>query len=91
MKWFSTVRYGNCLLFALWLWVWGRIRRLVGWKNTWYLTSVFRRGTHWMGMTRRGKLIHLKCLDKRDSGKWWYKGRPHIIGRKLASKMFGGD
>lgn len=76
MKWFGTAQYGNCLLFALGLWARGRVKR------------VFRHRGHWLGMTAEGAVIHLKCINKKDSGKWWYLGRPHIIKPEIAKKMF---
>lgn len=75
--WFGTPRLGNCFLFALWLWLTGRVRRL------------FRHRGHWMGETRHGYFVHLRCLNSEDRNRRcppWYEGKPHIIGGKQAQR-----
>lgn len=65
--WFGRARRGNCLLFVVCLFLRGRVVRM------------FRRHGHWLGLTARGTVVHLKCLDPADRHARWYYGRPHAF------------
>lgn len=76
--------HGNCLLVMLVLWLRGRI------------PSLFFRGGHCMGNTRRSHWIHFKALDPALPfyKKLWFPGQMEVIhltrrGRRVCTSLQG--
>lgn len=80
---FSYKRYGNCLLFLLYLYFTRRIYAIYVRKSVrnWGLLQF-----HFVGLSRRNNIIHLTQnyeQKKRDYSPVFVYGRPEVFDRKL--------
>lgn len=81
---FSYKRYGQCLIFLLYLYFTGRLKALIvrlDGNKTWW--------PHFIGFTNKNHMIHL-TNRKEEKGQNWtpicFYGRPEVFKRKSLRK-----